>query len=131
MRSYIRSHRRQYNTLIEINYAADHIGFAFIDRDGVPTTHAIGTVGEGFGDTLTEYGCTWREEDMAFTLRYYKVRDRAGNNRKFEVLIPADTVKDFAAEEHAYFKALEEKRNPKLEAAVTPLHFPIRGLDHD
>jgi hypothetical protein len=117
--AFIRSHRRGHNTLMEINYATDHINFAFVDRNGVPSTHAIGTVGESFEYTLTDYGSTWRDEDMAFTLRYYMVRDRAGNTRKFEVLIPADTVADFVAEEHSYFKALEGQHNPKHEAAAT------------
>lgn len=80
-------------------------------------------VGDRFEYTLAELGATWRDEDMSFTLRYYIVRDRADKEFRLQMLIPADRVDKFAADQHAYFQALDKKRSPKYDAAVIPHTF--------
>lgn len=107
----------RYNLFTAIKYADDHITLEFIAKDGTPATFTFGVVDDHFEYTLTEYGATWRDEDMDFTLHYYRLRNRAGEDFRLQVLLPAEQVREFAADEGAYFQALDKKHSPKHDAA--------------
>ncbi len=110
----------RYNIFTGIGYADDHIRVEFIRVDGVPATFTIGTVGDHHEYTLETLIATVHGDYTGFPLRSYELVDRAGKKLVFQMLVPADKLELFIANQHAYFQALEKQHSPKHEAADSP-----------
>ncbi len=112
---------RQYPVLESIYYGDDHITVEFIRVDGKPDMLTIGTVGNHHEYTLTALVAAVAHGDCtSFPLRSYELVDRTGQKLVFQMLVPADKLKRFVADQYAYFQALEEQYSPKHEAADFP-----------
>lgn len=107
----------RYNTFTGIRYADDHVTVELIRVDGEPDTFTFGVVGNHHEYTLRTLIATVHGDYKSFPLRSYEVVDRAGEKLVFEMLVPADQLERFVADQHAYFDALDKRYNPKHEAA--------------